>query len=40
MCTDHFVDPQVWQTDALGRIADHQITRLDELFPWRYIQRD
>jgi hypothetical protein len=30
------VDPQAWLTDALGRIADHMITRLDELFPWRY----
>ena len=25
------VDPQAWLTDTLGRIADHKITRLDEL---------
>jgi len=27
------VDPQVWLTDVLSRIADHKITRLDELLP-------
>ena len=32
------VDPQGWLTDTLGRIADHKITRLDELMPWRYAQ--
>jgi len=30
------VDPQAWLTDVLSRIADHKITRLDELLPWRY----
>ncbi len=30
------VDPQAWLTDVLGRIADHKITRLDELLRWRY----
>jgi transposase len=30
------VDPQAWLTDTLARIADHKITRLDELLPWRY----
>ena len=30
------VDPQVWLSDVLGRIADHKITRIDELLPWRY----
>ena len=30
------VDPQGWLTDVLGRIADHKITRIDELLPWRY----
>ena len=29
-------DPQAWLTDVLGRIAEHKITRLDELMPWRY----
>jgi transposase len=32
------VDPQAWLTDVLGRIADHKITRLDELMPWRYAR--
>lgn len=30
------VDPQAWLTWVLARIADHKITRLDELFPWNY----
>jgi transposase len=30
------VDPQVWLTGVLSRIAEHKITRLDELLPWRY----
>jgi len=30
------VDPQAWLTWVLAQIADHKITRLDELFPWRY----
>ena len=30
------VDPQAWLTDVLGRIAEHKITRIDELLPWRY----
>ena len=32
------VDSQAWLTDVLSRIADHKITRLDELMPWRYAQ--
>ncbi len=32
------VDPQAWLTDVLGRIADHKITRIDELLRWRYAQ--
>ena len=32
------VDPQAWLTDVLGRIAEHKITRLDELMPWRYAE--
>jgi transposase len=31
------VDPQAWLTDTLARIADHKITRIDELLPWRYV---
>ena len=30
------VDPQAWLAWVLGKIADHKITRLDELLPWRY----
>lgn len=30
------VDPQAWLTWVLSRIADHKMTRLDELMPWRY----
>ncbi|MGJ8535488.1 MAG: IS66 family transposase [Alphaproteobacteria bacterium] len=30
------VDPQAWLTDTLARIADHKITRIDDLLPWRY----
>jgi hypothetical protein len=32
------VDPQVCLTDTTGHIADHKITRLDELMPRRYAQ--
>jgi hypothetical protein len=30
------IDPQAWLTEVLGRIADHKITRIDELLPWPY----
>jgi len=30
------VDPQAWLTSVLDRIADHKITQIDELLPWRY----
>src|SRR3954447_664782 len=30
------IDPQSWLTRVLGRIADHKITRIAELLPWRY----
>ena len=33
------VDPQAWLTHVLATIADHKITRLDELMPWRYAQQ-
>ncbi len=32
------VGPHAWLTDVLGRIADHGITKLDELMPWRYVR--
>ncbi|WP_420848979.1 transposase domain-containing protein [Phaeobacter porticola] len=30
------VDPQAWMAWVLAQIADHKITRLNELMPWRY----
>ena len=30
------VDPQAWLTETRARIADHKITKLDELLPWNY----
>ena len=33
-------DPQAWLTDVLSRIADHKITKLDELMPWNYKVTD
>ena len=33
------VDPQSWLTYVLGHIADHKITKLDELLPWRYAAK-
>ena len=30
------VDPQAWLTDVIGRIADHPMSRLDELLPWTW----
>ena len=30
------VDPQAWLTWVLEHIADHKITKLDELMPWNY----
>jgi len=34
------VDPQVWLTLVLSRIADHKITRGHELLPWIYAQKN
>ena len=33
------VDPQAWLTDVLARIADHKITRIEELMPWSYAAK-
>lgn len=30
------VDPQAWLANVLARIADHPISRLDELLPWNW----
>ena len=32
------VDPQAWLTDTFARIAEHKVTKLDELLPWRYAK--
>jgi hypothetical protein len=32
------VDPQAWLTDILARLADHKITKLEELMPWSYAK--
>jgi len=32
------LDPQAWLTKVLGRIAEHKITKLDELMPWSCAQ--
>jgi transposase len=32
------VDPQVWLTDVLRRIADHPTPRLRDLLPWHWKQ--
>jgi hypothetical protein len=34
------VDPQASLTDVLSRIADHKITRIDELLPQRNRPQD
>jgi len=30
------VDPEAWLADTLARIADHKITKIDDLLPWNY----
>ena len=30
------VDPNAWLTDTLARIPDYQITKVDDLMPWRW----
>ena len=30
------VDPQAWLADALARINDHNIQKLDQLLPWNW----
>jgi len=32
------INPQVWLTVVLDRIADHKIARLDERMPWSYAK--
>jgi hypothetical protein len=35
-CKLNDVDPQAWLADVLARIADHKITDLAALLPWRW----
>jgi transposase len=35
-CRLNEVDPQAWLADVLARIADHPVSRLDELLPWNW----
>jgi transposase len=35
-CRLNKVDPQAWLANVLARIADHPISRLDELLPWNW----
>ena len=30
------IDPQAWLADMLARIAEHPISKLDELLPWNW----
>src|SRR5436190_1853074 len=30
------IDPQAWLDDVLRRIADHPVSRLDQLLPWHW----
>ncbi len=31
------IDPQAWLADVLAGIADHPVSRLDELLPWNWL---
>jgi len=33
------IDPQAWLDDVLRRIADHPVSRLDQLLPWHWKNR-
>ena len=35
-CRMNKVDPEAWLTWVLARVADHKMTRLDELMPWNW----
>ena len=31
-------DPRAWLADVLARIADHPLSKLDELMPWNWAR--
>jgi len=35
-CRMNKVDPEAWLCWVLARVADHKMTRLDELMPWNW----
>ena len=35
-CRLNDIDPEAWLADAIARIADHPINRLDDLLPWKW----
>lgn len=32
------LDPEAWLTDIINRIADHPISRINELLPWNWVK--
>lgn len=30
------LDPEVWLTDVISRIADHPINRINDFLPWNW----
>ena len=30
------IDPEAYLRDVIGRIADHQINRIEQLLPWNW----
>lgn len=35
-CRMNKVDPEAWLAWVLARVADHKMTRHDELIPWKW----
>ena len=32
------IDPEAWLTDVIARIADHPISKIDEMLPWAWAE--